>query len=297
MSHKDNNLAVVFNASDPAKNIEPERNWNILYALQSTLILEDILTLFSTKTQEIVPHDGFTYTNAHLEKTVKSGNKVHHSCIYKLTLQDMKLGEIKFMRRRRFGEFEVSQLETLLALLLFPLRNSILYLQALQSAQTDPLTKLYNREALNDHLQRALKVAHRKNSEFPVIFLDIDHFKSINDTFGHAIGDYVLKSVAGCLKKSLRAGDIVFRYGGEEFVILLDETTKSGVDYLSERLRSEIEKLRFRGEAKELKITASLGVASMQPGDSIHTLLKRADSALYLAKQNGRNRVESAFSK
>jgi diguanylate cyclase (GGDEF)-like protein len=122
--------------------------------------------------------------------------------------------------------------------------------------------------------------------------LDIDHFKKINDTYGHDKGDAVLRSVATCLQDSVRASDIVFRYGGEEFVVLLSNTAASGAFHLGERIRKALEKLACEADGgAPLRVTASLGVATLAPNESKEKLLKRADQAMYRAKHMGRNQV------
>jgi diguanylate cyclase (GGDEF)-like protein len=118
---------------------------------------------------------------------------------------------------------------------------------------------------------------------------DIDHFKRINDTFGHSIGDFILKTIAEIIKKNIRTTTYLFRWGGEEFVILIPEIDLEGAKIHAERLRRAIEEHVF-GEAGA--ITASFGVSQFEDGDSADTFLKKADAALYKAKSNGRNRVE-----
>lgn len=161
------------------------------------------------------------------------------------------------------------------------------------AAHTDPLTRIYNKGYLLEALEAEFKRAKALHTDFSVIFFDLDHFKKINDTYGHDAGDYVLKEITSVIRTGhLRPKDIFARYGGEEFVILLSNTNaKSGTE-IAERIRAAIEAHAFIYEGKRLPVTSSSGVAELRADvESAQTLLKNADKALYTAKQSGRNRV------
>lgn len=162
-------------------------------------------------------------------------------------------------------------------------------------ATTDGLTGLFNRRLALDRLHNERERAGRSGRPLTVILLDVDHFKSVNDTHGHDVGDAVLKAVAATLAKAVRSMDTAARYGGEEFLLILPETDVEGGMRLAERTRQALEKLRLKlPQGGSLKLTASFGVATWKPGghaESIEGLLKRADEALYAAKSGGRNRV------
>ncbi len=159
---------------------------------------------------------------------------------------------------------------------------------------TDELTQIFNRRYFNQRFEREMERAIRYNRPLTVIMADIDHFKNLNDTYGHFYGDEVLKTVASILDKNLRRADILARFGGEEFVILLPEIDKSHGHTVAEKLRHAIESYPFhKGSPKNKnRITLSLGLAAY-PEDALNgkQLLERADRALYLAKSGGRNRV------
>jgi diguanylate cyclase (GGDEF)-like protein len=154
---------------------------------------------------------------------------------------------------------------------------------------TDRLTGLANRRKLEAALQSEILRARRYGKIFSVILLDVDHFKVVNDTYGHQTGDTVLVQLANLLTKNARETDIVGRWGGEEFLIICPETTLTLVSALAERYRLEMERHDF-GQVG--RTTASFGVAACQEGDDLQGLLQRADEALYRAKESGRNRVE-----
>ncbi|TWT31327.1 Response regulator PleD [Posidoniimonas corsicana] len=157
-------------------------------------------------------------------------------------------------------------------------------------ARTDSLTSLANRRAFDDELKRRFAEWERKQTPFCLVILDVDHFKNFNDTHGHQAGDEVLKRVAAAMRKSTRTMDIPCRYGGEEFAIVLPATSLHDAMALSERVRTEIEGGVLEHEGKNLKVTASIGVAQISQGDDAKRILRRADDALYISKDEGRNR-------
>jgi diguanylate cyclase (GGDEF)-like protein len=157
-------------------------------------------------------------------------------------------------------------------------------------ARIDALTGLANRRALEEILAAEISRAHRFAHQLGVVLLDLDRFKEINDSFGHAAGDVMLRAVSRLLTSLARQGDTVARWGGEEFVVVLPETDLVGARRFAERLRRTIE----AHAVGDMKTSASCGVATMLPEDSVEELLGAADQALYQAKSNGRNRTESA---
>lgn len=271
--------------------LEQVQRLELLGTLQTTLVLDQLLQLFSQEVQKWVPHDGFLYRNEEAGLEIQVGSKASHRCHYSLTLEEQGLGELILLRRKRFSEQEFMALESLLCCLIYPLRNALLYYQALQSICTDPLTGVYNRTALHRVFQREWKLARRQDVPLSILFLDIDHFKKINDTYGHVAGDGVLVRVARCLRQTVRASDMVFRYGGEEFVILLSNTHLAGAGLLAERLRQAIRSIDCTDIAPSLCITASVGVVTLDQLETPEQLLERADGALYEAKRQGRDRV------
>lgn len=160
-----------------------------------------------------------------------------------------------------------------------------------RQATTDMLTGIFNRLKFNELLDVELQRSVRHGLPLSVIMFDIDHFKRINDTFGHHTGDSVLKEVTGTVRDTLRIYDSLARWGGEEFVILLPGNNMENTSLLAERLRDDIARHSY---AHGVSVTCSFGVAEYGGGDNADTLMQRADRALYKAKNSGRNRVESA---
>ncbi len=173
-----------------------------------------------------------------------------------------------------------------------------IYADILKHATLDALTGFYNRRQLDDRINQEVASAKRKKTDLCVIMTDIDFFKKVNDTYGHAAGDTVLKSVAKIMRSGLREYDIAARYGGEEFVILLPSTNLQEALIVAERLRASvekevinIEKVNTKNSTKQISVTISLGVCNYISGDNSQNLLMKADKALYQAKESGRNRV------
>ncbi|MBI4854202.1 MAG: diguanylate cyclase [Acidobacteria bacterium] len=162
-----------------------------------------------------------------------------------------------------------------------------------QQATRDPLTALSNRNYFRNELRKFVSLAVRYNRALSIIMLDIDFFKKINDTYGHDVGDNVLKGVSEVLMRHVRNHDVAARFGGEEFVMLLPETNLGGAVVVAERIRTAVENVNFESLGCRRQVTISIGVAEYE-GDTTsdgEDILKRADEALYRAKTSGRNRV------
>jgi diguanylate cyclase len=167
--------------------------------------------------------------------------------------------------------------------------------EARERAEHDPLTQLFNRAALDEHVRRTTELALYGASQPYLLMADIDHFKGLNDNFGHPLGDDVLRRVADVFVRNfLRADDFVARYGGEEFAVVISDGSRDRVAARAERVRQNVEALGIVRDARKLITTISMGVAALEPGEDPKSWLERADRALYLAKQTGRNRVEMA---
>lgn len=172
------------------------------------------------------------------------------------------------------------------------------YAEILKHATLDALTGFYNRRQLEERIKQEASNARRQKSPLCGIMTDIDYFKNVNDTYGHAVGDLVLKTIAKIIRSQLREYDIAGRYGGEEFSILLPFTKIKEAQMVAERLRKTIEekiidisKVNPESETKEISVTLSLGIYEMQPDDKDEDLMRKADNALYKAKNTGRNKV------
>ncbi len=257
--------------------------------LQTSLDLDEILNQFSDEVKPFVAHDYLGYSNDEKSCAFSTGKNARHRLNYQLTLQDGQLGKLVLSRKCKFTEKETGEVEHLISALLYPLRNALMYREAIHAAQKDALTGVGNRAALNEALAREIEVAQRHKRTLGMIILDIDHFKKINDTYGHSTGDCLLKALTRTAEKTIRMSDQLFRYGGEEFVVLLPETGLKGVKNLAERIRRNIEALNCVCDSHHIKMTASFGIATLNVDENEESFFIRADRALYKAKDGGRN--------
>jgi len=156
----------------------------------------------------------------------------------------------------------------------------------------DPLTKLFNRRFLRTILQREVKISMETQDRFAILMIDVDHFKKVNDNYGHDAGDSILRQIAEILITTVRAGDFVFRYGGEEFLAVLNSISEHHASMVAEKIRQNITSRQFEINGnKIIAVTTSIGVAIHDGHPDFNHVLKQSDSALYEAKQTGRNRV------
>ncbi len=277
-------------------NHHAEARLQLSNLLQTSLELPQVLQIFFDEVQHSVALGSLSYRNDKMSFDVDLGSTAKHSCHYKLITSQDSLGELSFTRSKRFSEQELQLLELLISSLICPIRNALMYREAIQSALQDPLTGSGNRLALENTMEREISLALRHKTPLSVLVADIDKFKSINDTYGHTAGDHVLKGVAGQLAQCCRDTDATYRtyrFGGEEFVILLSNTSPEGALIVAERIRSCIESMTTSYDQKTIKVTVSIGASSLIPGDTMPKLFERADKALYRAKNNGRNQVVS----
>jgi diguanylate cyclase (GGDEF)-like protein len=195
--------------------------------------------------------------------------------------------------QRRFTQADIRLLELFAQEATIAIRNANLFDQVHTLAITDSLTGLYNRRHFFFLAQSELERALRYQHPLSILMIDIDHFKQVNDTYGHTSGDQALLAVAQRCKTWLRQVDLIGRYGGEEIVVLLPETTPDAALQAAERLRMEVEKIEVPSSRGTIRLTISVGVADLMDMDGINLdlVLDRADRALYLAKEGGRNRV------
>lgn len=171
---------------------------------------------------------------------------------------------------------------------------NFMYSHTKQISLTDPLTGLYNRRHFDCCFEREFMRAKRYGSALSIAVIDVDLFKNINDTHGHSFGDFVLKEISYLTSNTVRTTDMIFRYGGEEFVIIFTETCKDSAIVPLERLKEIIEEHNFRFNNTEIKVTISIGVSSDAQAETPRQMFDNADKALYKAKEEGRNRINIA---
>ena len=240
--------------------------------------------------------EGTQFTSVEGENPETFGTKRHHSAQYALNLDGRPLGNIRLCRRERFVEEELMAIEKALGSVARALHGAA-EVDSLRSLCTlDPLTGLGNRSSLYESMQREVSRARRHGSPLAVMMIDIDHFKTLNDELGHLGGDDVLRSIARVLCESTRRSDLLFRFGGDEFTIILPHTDVTGADKAARKIRANLGKVSCAGFDLDASNTlahpdVSIGIAAYVDGDDDGTLLQRADTHLYHAKAQGRARV------
>lgn len=260
--------------------------------LQQSLELETLLEIFFSEAQQILPLDGLSFTNEVAGIDISVAKPAQYLFRYSLVASRELVGELTIFRNQPFANQEINLLRQHLDTIVYPLRNAINYREAVSASLKDALTGAGNRVALTSALYREIELSKRYRQSMAVLMLDMDNFKNINDIFGHNLGDEVLVNVAETMFEDLRGSDSIFRYGGEEFVVLLSNTNLEWAIHIAERLRSKIEKLSVQQDSIRIITTTSIGIAMLDSRDSITKLLERADRAMYEAKAAGRNQVK-----
>jgi diguanylate cyclase (GGDEF)-like protein len=263
----------------------------MLQGFQSTLDLHTLLHLLFKELKAQHGLDGARYNCPIPGHNFSTGDTNTHKLEFTLDTSTDQLGKISLYKKNQFSTTTQEQIHNVLTLFLPALKNAIAYLDALIKSLTCPLTKFKNRLAFDEALQREIAFSKRHHTALSIIVLDIDNFKNVNDTYGHAVGDQILVGLAQILMQSKRHTDMIFRYGGEEFILLLNYIPKVGVFKTAERLRKSIEHNSFPFRDESLKITISLGISHYNFEDTDNMFFEKADQALYLAKENGRNRT------
>lgn len=278
-----------FGARQTSKQPQEESALQLSYELQASLECDAIIKHFAEGISSYVKFDGISYINAPANIDLAFGHPNVHRYTCELEVDHNSLGEVIISRATPFSKKEVILIEDLLCILVYPLRNALRYQAALQAAHKDPLTGIGNRREFDEQLQKELVLAKRHDSAFSLVIFDLDHFKQINDTYGHAAGDCVLKDVTYHASCCTRDTDTLYRIGGEEFALILRNSDAFGAKLLAERIRRRIADLVCSIAGTDVQVTTSLGIATATADDNSASLYERADQALYEAKRTGRN--------
>ncbi len=294
--------SVHQSASQPRKLAalrQAYQNWNdtpdvlarLTRRLSTTLSLEVQLGILAEELEQLVPFDALNYRHsiARQDFVFSTGMGGPHRCEYRLGLEGMDYGTLALYRRRKFSEEELQGVEMIIGAVICHLRNACQFIAIEQASLTDSLTGIANKRAMSDALQRSGLLADRYGDNYSLILCDLDHFKAVNDSYGHVVGDHLLKTAASALEQSLRTSDSVYRFGGEEFAILLPHTDEKSARDVADRIRNAIAGIRIDCGDRSVSVTASCGVAMHLKDETPDQWLARADEALYRAKAQGRN--------
>jgi diguanylate cyclase (GGDEF)-like protein len=295
-------LAVALPSGDPAPGLAPswsdsaEQQLLLMQRIIGCTDIETLLSRFYRWASDLGLASGLSYTPAGETEVFSYGNRRHHSASYELSLDGSQLGSIALCRRDRFSENELLTIEQALGTFARCLRSAIEFTELQQLVTQDPLTGLGNRTSLHQWMERELSRTRRHNSPLALMMIDVDHFKQLNDELGHLGGDKILRAIASVFKRSTRGSDLLFRFGGDEFTIILPHTDCAGATEAAQQIRKNLAALSneqmgldvsFRGTRPDL----SIGIACYQSGDTDVSLLQRADTHLYHAKAQGRGAV------
>jgi len=262
----------------------------LILRLHRCLDIQSLLEQYLAEIAPWLPVEGLAYTAPESRDRFLAGHSSRQVLRSRMHAGGEFIGE---MELQLSGEMK-APLEAVLAPLAGPLHNALRHHRVKLLARKDALTGLGNRMALDTAITTEVARAHRFAHDFTMLIVDIDHFKRINDTLGHSAGDQVIRDVASELADCLRPYDQAFRYGGEEFVVLLSETGLVKGMQIAERIRRRIA-ARCHAEADSaLRVTVSVGGAEYQRTETVSELFDRADRALYRAKKEGRNRAIAA---
>ena len=217
-----------------------------------------MIGIFGKHLSTLVSHRGLQFTNEQAGIDVTTGDSGPDRVDYPLMLEERLLGHLGVLSAGALSASQKKTVEVLIGGLLQPLRNALTYREAVNASARDPLTGVNNRGRFREVMDREVELSRRHGAPLSLIMLDVDRFKSINDTHGHLVGDIALKSIASCTLSCIRDSDILFRYGGEEFCIALANTNLTGARKLAERIRRALEILVVRASGTRLHVTASL---------------------------------------
>src|SRR3989442_3672816 len=229
----------------------------------------------------------------HTAPGLEAGGHPQHALVVPIVRSGQLMGamELYLNAGRELPEDQADLLNGVASQGAIAIRHAQLFQAQEENALTDELTKLPNRRALAQRYLQEMHRARRYHKSIAFLMIDLDHFKQVNDSYGHLNGDAVLAELASILTSGARESDVCARYGGEEFGIILHETTEQGARTLAERIRAKVAAATFPGG---LKLTISIGVAATAEPALFTSLMERADQALYAAKQGGRNQVRVA---
>ena len=269
----------------------PEESLHTMHILQSTLDINILIELFDNELRKISSHSYLNYKNSIEKINISLGEIIEEKLTFDLKINNNSLGKLVISRNSEFSKWEIDKINDLVSVLIQPINNALIYRQAITNASTDPITELNNRMLFNKIIEQEIEFAQRYKQKLLLMMLDLDNFKKINDSYGHTTGDLLLHNIGKILIKLMRRSDLVFRYGGDEFCIILRNTSLDGASTLADRIRKDISEQNFNCNNIEIKTSISIGLVKLHEDDNSIKFIERADNLLYEAKKLGRNNV------
>ncbi|MGL1959189.1 MAG: GGDEF domain-containing protein [Colwellia sp.] len=268
---------------DLVENEKTSVSSNLLAQLQTTLDLDKLLNIFAMEAARYVSFVGLYFKNKAVSKSILGSKKAKNERQFELKINNEFIGILSYGINKPISMSNYKILEKLHQCLIYPLKNAIQYHQAMQLAMQDSLTGLGNRRYFDEQLKRAMHNANRHNAQVGLVVGDLNKFKAVNDTYGHAVGDKVLKEFSLCLLDCIRDSDSVFRFGGDEFAIIVENASENALDIIECRIETA---LKTNALLAKYQVGCSLGATFMNRADNEKSLFERADQALYGKKMN-----------
>jgi diguanylate cyclase (GGDEF)-like protein len=273
-------------SAEHTPNNETTATHELVAELQTSLVIEDVLAIYAKFTKKLLNFTGLQFQSTLGTAQTSESDTNSTPYIFDLTIGREHLGQLIYFSKYPLGKAIESKLRSLHSALVYPLRNAMMYSRVLKLATKDSLTGLNNRSQFNDILSQKLENCRRYQRPFSLMLLDLDNFKQVNDKFGHKIGDDTLKEFATVLNSSIRATDTVFRFGGDEFAILIEDPEFKTNQVVSERIMQFVKQSSLMSKHE---VTVSIGYTLAMSNDCDIEIFSRADKGLYKAKASGRN--------
>ena len=283
------NTTPSFNAFNVLANSnKPDSSSGLLEQLQTTLDLDKLLDIFAMEAARYIKFSGLYFKTKMVCKTLRGSRKAKHERQFELKLNDEFIGTISYSIDKPISMRHYKDLQRIHQIILYPLKNALQYHQAMQLAMQDGLTGLGNRRYFDEQLKRAMHNANRHHAQVGLVLGDLNKFKAINDTYGHSIGDQVLIQFSNVLRACIRDSDSIFRFGGDEFAIIVENASEYALDIIQNRIDSS---LQTNALLAKYQIGCCLGTTFMNRADNERSLFDRADQALYRQKINMSKRL------
>lgn len=258
-----------------------ERPSSLLSILQTEIELLPLLRLYLEQVRQRESLDGLIL-HWRGQQYIMGNIESSYRLTMEWTIDDNELVKLAYVSNHPFNSQKHRQLDWMQRQLHFPLRNSLRYEAMRQHSRTDHLTRLGNRAAFDELAASYVAQARRSQQRIALLMLDLNHFKQVNDTQGHTTGDRVLQAAADCLRDATRDTDLAFRFGGDEYAILLTHCHDRACDVVQERIQEQFNEHHL---LSKLGVTTSIGAAEWTPADNVETWLCRADESMYIAKR------------
>lgn len=286
--------ATTHDATKAAHFFRPALALNVTALTQELQRSLELVTLLDIFAEYVRPHFHFSGLQLHSslgvnEMTNSQANTVANR--FDIEVEGEHLGQLVYLSDSRFAPTLQAQIKKWHQILAYPLRNALTYNRVLRLATRDPLTGLNNRSDFNVHMEKKLELCRRQHRHFSLMLLDLDNFKQVNDSHGHQVGDQTLQEFAAILRQSVRTTDCIFRFGGDEFAILVDDDNYATNTVVAKRIQTAVANSELMSR---YGVSCSIGFALAQAKDVNISLFERADKALYQAKFSGRNTYRGA---